>query len=85
MNKGNTTSYIGVTGNLPERIWQHKQKTVEGFSSKYNLNKLVYYEIFEDVYEAISREKQLKRWSRNKKIILIKKINPRFADLSLDL
>jgi len=85
MNKGNTTSYIGVTGNLSERIWQHKQKTVEGFSSKYNLNKLVYYEIFEDVYEAISREKQLKRWSRNKKIILIKKINPRFADLSLDL
>ena len=85
MNKGNTTSYIGVTGNLSERIWQHKQKTVEGFSSKYNLNKLVYYEIFEDVYEAISREKQLKRWSRNKKIILIKKINPRFADISLDL
>lgn len=67
MNKWNTTSYIGVTNDLAERVWQHKQKMVKGFTAKYNLNKLVYYETFQNAYDAISREKQLKRWSRKKK------------------
>lgn len=82
MNKCNTTSYIGVTNDLAERVWQHKQKMVKGFTAKYNLNKLVYYETFQNAYDAISREKQLKRWSRKKKIDPIKKQNPKFIDLS---
>ncbi|MBI5071758.1 GIY-YIG nuclease family protein [Candidatus Falkowbacteria bacterium] len=85
MNKWNTTSYIGVTNSLSERVWQHKEKIVKGFTEKYNLNKLVYYEIFENVVEAISREKQLKRWSRKKKVDLIRKLNSDFKDLSDDL
>jgi putative endonuclease len=85
MNIWNTTSYIGVTNSLSERIWQHKEKLVKGFTEKYNLNKLVYYEIFKDVVEAVEREKQLKRWSRKKKVDLIKKLNPEFRDLSGDV
>ncbi|MDO8581611.1 MAG: GIY-YIG nuclease family protein [bacterium] len=85
MNKWNTTSYIGVTSNLSARIWQHQQKVVEGFTKKYNLNKLVFYEIFDDALTAIAREKQLKRWSRSKKIALIKTMNPTLDDLSKTL
>lgn len=85
MNKWNTTSYIGITNSLSERIWQHRQKIVKGFTEKYNLNKLVYYEIFDSPDEAISREKQLKRWSRKKKVDLIKKQNIDFKDLSENL
>ena len=84
MNKWNTTSYIGITSILLERIWQHKHKVVKGFTAKYNLNKLVYYEVFDNPSDAISREQQLKRWSRKKKINLIKKQNPDFRDLSDD-
>lgn len=80
-NKINTVFYIGVTSNLIKRIYQHKNKLVEGFSKKYNLNKLVYYEILDDIKSAIEREKQLKRWHRNWKENLIKKINPEFTDL----
>ena len=84
MNKHNTVSYIGVSGFLYERVRQHKQKIKDGFTSKYNINKLVYYEEYDYVYHAIERKKQLKRWSRKKKVDLIKKINFNFNDLSQD-
>ena len=84
MNKWNTVSYIGITSVLKSRTWQHKQKVVEGFTKKYNMTKLVYYEVFETAYDAIAREKQLKCWSRKKKVNLIKKLNPEFKDLSQD-
>lgn len=80
-NTANTVLYTGVTGNLLGRIYHHKNKTVSSFSSKYNLNKLVYYEVFEDVKEAISREKQIKAGSRKKKLELINNFNPECEDL----
>ena len=80
-NKTNSVIYTGVTNNLKRRIREHKNKSRIGFTSKYNVNKLVYYEIFGDVAEAIKREKQLKAGSRQKKIDLIIKDNPRFYDL----
>jgi putative endonuclease len=67
-NKPNGTLYTGVTSNLPQRIWQHKNKIAKGFCSKYNLTLLVYFELFEDMYHAISREKQIKAGSRQSKI-----------------
>jgi len=76
MNKWNTVSYIGITGKFSIRVWQHKQKVNEGFTKKYNINKLVYYETFDNPSDAIAREKQLKRWSRKKKVELIKKKYP---------
>ena len=80
-NKYNTTLYVGVTNNLVRRIYEHKNKLVEGFSSKYNLNKLVYYEHTNDVESAILREKQIKNYSRAKKEILIDKFNKDRIDL----
>ena len=76
-----TTFYIGVTSNLQKRIWEHKNKIVEGFTKKYNVNRLVYYEQTEDVETALNREKQLKRWHRQWKINLIKEFNPKMKDL----
>jgi putative endonuclease len=73
--------YVGVTGNLKQRVWQHKEKQAEGFTSKYNVDKLVYYEQTEDVYGALAREKQLKKWRREKKVWLIEKENPDWRDL----
>ena len=73
--------YTGVTNNLIRRVWQHKCKFVDGFPAKYNLTRLVYFETFEDMYEAISREKQIKGGSRKKKIALIRSINPEWRDL----
>lgn len=81
MNKTNTVIYTGVTNNLLRRIYEHKNKLIPGFTSKYNVNKLVYYEIFGDVNEAINREKQIKAGSRKKKIELILKDNSEFEDL----
>ena len=81
-NYNETTFYIGVTGNLQKRIWEHKNKIVEGFTKKYNVDKLVYYELTENVESALNREKQLKRWHRQWKINLIKESNPEFKDLS---
>ncbi len=75
------TMYIGVTSNLIQRIYQHKKNLVKGFSSKYQLKKLLYYETHDDIEEAIEREKQLKNWHRNWKINLIKSKNPKFKDL----
>ena len=83
-NYNETTFYIGVTGDLQKRILEHKNKVVEGFTKKYNIDRLVYYELTEDVESALNREKQLKRWHRQWKINLIKEMNPEFKDLSLD-
>jgi len=80
-NKSNKVLYVGITNNLSRRIYEHKHKLVEGFTKKYNVNKLVYYEIFEDAYSAISREKQLKGWLRKKKVELINAFNPIWQDL----
>jgi putative endonuclease len=84
-NKNNTVLYTGVTNNLKRRTYEHKAKLVEGFTKKYNINKLVYYEIFEDSYNAIVREKQIKAGSRQKKIDLINSMNKDWEDLYNDL
>lgn len=81
-NKYNNTYYIGVTSNLPKRILEHIEKRYENsFSARYNLNKLVYYEQFQMIGDAIAREKQLKAGSRAKKVELIQSINPNWIDL----
>ena len=81
-NKNNTTLYIGVTSNLPKKILEHIEKRYENsFSSRYNLNKLVYFEQFQQIGDAIAREKQLKAGSRATKIGLIEKANPKWNDL----
>ena len=80
-NFTNTTFYIGVTGNLIKRIHEHKNKIIKGFTDKYNLKKLVYFEETSDVNSALTREKQLKNWHRDWKINLIKSKNQNFADL----
>jgi len=84
-NKPIGTLYIGVTSNLSQRIEQHKNGLVEGFSQKYNLKNLVYYELLDTLYNAIEREKQLKNWRREWKINLIDEFNPQWKDLSYDL
>ena len=76
--------YTGVTNHLEFRAIQHKQKVTPGFTSKYNVTKLVYFEPFGDIRYAIAREKQLKRWRREKKVTLIEQMNPKWRDLSLD-
>lgn len=84
-NEKNGTLYIGVTNDLVRRIYEHKNKLVEGFSSKYGLNKLVYYEVFEGPENAIQRETVLKRWNRNWKKDLIENFNPDWKDLYEDI
>lgn len=74
--------YTGITSNLPRRVWQHRQKQPKGFTSKYNINRLVYYETFADVRSAIQREKQIKGWLRKRKIALIESVNRDWKDLS---
>jgi len=76
--------YIGVTGNLARRVFEHKWKEHEGFTSRYNCDRLVWFERYQEVGLAIAREKQLKRWNRAKKIALIERTNPTWADLSRD-
>ena len=83
--KTNKVLYIGVTNNLVRRIFEHKNKLVEGFTKKYNLSKLVYYEVTNDIYSALEREKQLKNWHRDWKINLINSFNPVWKDLGTDL
>ena len=80
-SKQNGTLYIGVTHNLVKRVWQHKNHIMDGFTDKYNVDKLVYYECFEDELEAIAREKKLKYWKRSWKLNLIEKTNPNWDDL----
>ena len=84
-NRRNGTLYTGVTSNLPKRIWQHKNGITNGFCDKYNLRRLVHFELFEDMYEAISREKQIKAGSRKAKIKLINRINADWRDLYPDI
>jgi putative endonuclease len=81
-SKRNGTLYIGVTGNLKKRIWQHKEKLADGFTKKYRVHSLVYYEVFKDVREAIRREKTLKKWRRAWKVALIESINRGWEDLA---
>jgi len=76
-----TVFYIGITGNLVKRIWEHKNDLVEGFTKRYKVHYLIYFEIFDDPEEAIKREKQIKDWRREKKMNLIKKVNPELRDL----
>ena len=80
-NWNNKVLYIGVTNDIKRRIYEHKNGLTEGFTKKYNVNKLVYYDYTEDVVSAIEREKQLKKWKRNKKDELITKFNYRWDDL----
>ena len=84
-NDSNTVIYVGVTSNLPQRSYQHKQKFEKGFSKRYNLDKLVYFELYADMDCAIYREKRLKRWQRSWKERFIKKVNPMWQDLYQDL
>jgi len=81
-NNTNHVLYVGVTNNLVKRIYEHKQKATSSFTSKYNVHKLIYFETFNDIKEAIQREKQLKGGSRTKKLDLIRSMNPDFQDLS---
>ena len=83
-NKMHTVLYTGVTSDLVGRVYKHKKKTFKGFTAKYNVNKLVYYETFPDINAAIAREKQIKAGSRKDKIELINKMNPTWRDLSDD-
>ena len=82
VSSGSGTLYIGMTNSLDRRILEHKSGEVEGFSSQYHCDRLLYYETFDDVHKAIGREKQLKGWRRAKKIALIESMNPRWADLA---
>lgn len=84
-NSSNIVLYIGVTNSLEKRLYQHKEKTQKkSFTAKYKLNKLVYYEVFEDVNNAIAREKELKLWRRKWKVDLVSLINPKWKDLTSD-
>ena len=80
-NKNNNVLYIGVTNDLIRRIYEHKSKLVQGFTKKYNVDRLVYYEACENIVTAIKREKQIKGWSRKKKLDLINALNPEWNDL----
>ena len=81
-SKRNGTLYIGVTNNLERRMYEHKNKLIGGFTKKYSVDKLVHYEMTNDVRSAIQREKQLKKWNRKWKLELIEKENPEWKDLS---
>ena len=82
MTNRSKTLYTGVTNDLMRRVYEHKNKMIEGFTKKYHITKLVYYEETNDIQVAISREKQIKGWLRGKKIALIESVNPKWNDLS---
>jgi putative endonuclease len=84
-NKRNGTLYTGVTNNLTRRVYEHKHKLIEGFTKRYGLGRLVFYEVFEDVKLAIAKEKQIKGWLRKKKLALIESWNPNWNDLAEQL
>ena len=84
-NKINTVLYTGVTSNLAKRVYEHKQKLGCGFTTRYNVNKLVYYEVFDDIENAIEREKRIKGGSRKRKLDLINDMNEKWKDLYEDL
>ena len=81
-NKRDTVLYTGVTSNLQKRVFEHKHKFVKGFTARYNISKLVYFEEGGDIIAALTREKQIKAGSRQRKIVLINSINPKWKDLS---
>ena len=83
-NKSNRVMYIGVTNNLERRLYEHKQELIEGFTKRYHVHKLVYFETTTDVRSAIEREKQLKGWRRARKNELVETMNPEWRDLSED-
>ncbi|MGB2768181.1 MAG: GIY-YIG nuclease family protein [Candidatus Zixiibacteriota bacterium] len=82
MTNKSRTLYTGVTSNLMRRVYEHKNKLINGFTKKYNIDRLVYYEVTSAVTSAIAREKQIKGWLRRKKIALIESVNPQWKDLS---
>ena len=84
MTNKSRTFYVVMTNNLERRFYEHKQRLIEGFTKKYNITLLVYYEVFNDVRQAIAREKQVKDWRREKKIALIESMNPNWEDLSAE-
>ena len=84
-SKPKGTLYTGVTSNLLQRVWQHKNNQVKGFTEKYDVKQLVYYEVTEDIVSAITREKQIKKWNRVWKIELIESMNPNWNDLYYEL
>ena len=84
-NRFHESMYVGVTSNLHKRVWQHRQHAVRGFTKKYNLTRLAFYEVHDDMYEAICREKAIKKWSRAWKIELIEEKNPTWKDLWFEI
>ena len=84
MSNASRNLYVGVTNNLEHRVAEHKSKSIEGFTSRYNLTWLVYYAPTNDVLEAIAREKQIKGWVRTKKLALVSEFNPEWKDLSIE-
>ncbi|MEW6184780.1 MAG: GIY-YIG nuclease family protein [Thermodesulfobacteriota bacterium] len=82
-NWNNKVMYVGVTNDLERRMYEHKNKLIKGFSEKYNVTKLVYFEQTPDVYVSLSREKEIKKWRREKKNELVNRMNPKWEDLSL--
>jgi putative endonuclease len=83
-NWNNRVMYVGVTNNLARRMYEHKHKLIKGFTTKYNINKLVYFEECGDIKEALEREKEIKRWRRKKKDSLVSSLNPEWKDLNKD-
>ena len=83
-NWNDSVLYIGVTNNLERRLYEHRNGLVDGFTKKYNVHKLVYFEHTNDIYSALSREKQLKKWRKEKKNLLVASMNPTWKDLSED-
>lgn len=84
MTNPSRTVYVGMTNDLERRVLQHKHKSVEGFTQRYNITRLAYFEDFGDVRDAIAREKQVKGWSRAKEIALIETMNPTWRDLGVE-
>lgn len=82
-NRSNKVMYVGVTSNLERRLAQHKDKSVSGFTAKYRVDRLVYYELTNDVLSAIAREKEVKKWRREKKNRLVESINPQWIELEV--
>ena len=80
-NWNNKVIYVGVTNDLKKRLYEHKNKMVAGFTKRYNLNKLVYFEKTQDIYAAITREKEIKKWRREKKDLIVNLVNPKWQDL----
>ena len=84
-NRSRVVLYTGITNNLETRLWTHRNEDVTGFTSRYKVDRLVYYEVYDDPYNAISREKEIKGWRREKKNDLVRTLNPKWEDLSTKL